>query len=69
MSAFITKIGIGTLIWMSALVISLIVLVYLLIKSRKNRDKGADLRKDIKANGTNYAMWLFRIFKNTPILI
>lgn len=68
MSAFITKVGIGTLIWISALVISLIVLVYLLIKSRKNRDKGADLRKDIKANGTNYAMWLFRIYKNTPIL-
>ena len=68
MSAFITKVGIGTLIWMSALVISLIVLVYLLIKSRKNRDKGADLRKGIKANGTNYAMWLFRIFKNAPIL-
>lgn len=68
MKAIIAKMGIVNLILVSAIVVVVIVLAFLLIKSKKNKDRGADLRKGVKANGTNYAMWLFRIYKNTPIL-
>lgn len=68
LNTLIATFGLANLIIIGALVVMLFVLLLLVLKSKKNIDKGADLRKGVKANGTNYAKWLYRVYKNTPVL-